>query len=214
MNKRLSTVSLAIPLAISWLSIAQGVQASRYIRNANSTFYYITQSHESSRQFDPQTSTRLNESCLNSLESQLIYESIAAAGVSFQWRVEGDYLYGQMEANTTGWIAVGFNTRSALAGTRLIMGYVQGDTVVVEEHIADPPNHYPKTQIGGIDGLSEVSGTELDGITRIRFRLLLDTGDGEVPLIPGDTYFATFAWSHEDDLDHHSARRDGIHINL
>jgi hypothetical protein len=138
-----------------------------------------------------------------------------AAGVEFEWRIEGNVLKGRMSARTTGWVTVGFNKVRDLRGTRLVMGYVDGDRTVVEEHIADPPDHRPKVSLGGTSGVLSASGREQDGTTTIDFELLLDTGDSfDVPLVPGQSYFTTFAWSHEDDLDHHSASRSAIDLVL
>lgn len=138
-----------------------------------------------------------------------------AAGVEFEWRIEGDVLKGRMSARTTGWVTVGFNRERDLRGTRLVMGYVQGGRTVVEEHIADPPDHRPKVSLGGTSGVLSASGVERDGTTTIDFELRLDTGDAfDVPLVPGRSYYATFAWSHEDDLYHHSASRSAIDLVL
>ncbi|HTE55651.1 MAG TPA: DOMON domain-containing protein [Kofleriaceae bacterium] len=139
----------------------------------------------------------------------------SAAGVEFEWRIEGDVMKGRMSAKTRGWVTVGFNTVRDLRGTRLVMGYVDGDRTVVEEHIADPPDHRPKVQLGGTSGVVSASGREVDGTTTIEFELRLDTGDSfDVPLVPGRSYFTTFAWSHEDDLYHHSAMRSAIDLVL
>ncbi|MEX1364909.1 MAG: DOMON domain-containing protein [Nannocystaceae bacterium] len=143
------------------------------------------------------------------------FEHVTAVGMIFDWRVEGRSLRGRMQAPTTGWVTVGFNPEDSLAGSKLVMGYVAGDEVVVEEHIADPPNHRPKTQLGGHHAVSEVSGAERDGTTTIEFLLELDSGDPvDVVLRPGSRYHLTMAWSHEDDLYHHSARRTSVEIVL
>jgi hypothetical protein len=139
---------------------------------------------------------------------------VTASGVDFEWTIEGPVMHGKMSARTLGWVTVGFNQRSELKGTRLIMGYVQDGKVVVEEHIADPPNHGPKSAVGGRNAVVSQSGTEQNGVTTIEFTLTLDTGDDLVPLEQGQVYFTTLAWSHEDDLYHHSAMRTAIDVKL
>lgn len=142
-------------------------------------------------------------------------KTVSAADVTFEWSIEGKHLRGRMSAPTTGWVTVGFNTKSQLDGTKLVMGYVDRGKVVCEEHIADPPNHRPKTEHGGHNSLSEVRGTETGGTTTIDFLLELSSGDPvDVELIPGRRYYLTLAWSHEDDLYHHSARRTAVDIIL
>jgi len=143
------------------------------------------------------------------------FQSVTAVGMTFEWRTEGPHLRGRMTAPTTGWVTVGFNSRDELAGSKLVMGYVSGDRVVVEEHIADPPDHRPKTELGGHHAISDVTGYERDGATTIEFLLELDSGDPvDVSLRPGQRYHLTMAWSHEDDLYHHSARRTAVEITL
>lgn len=144
------------------------------------------------------------------------FKRATAVDVVFEWRIEGDKLHGKMHAPTRGWVTVGFNTEPQLAGTKLVMGYVspRGE-VVLEEHIADPPNHRPKTELGGHDALSNTQGHEQGGETHLEFLLELDSGDPvDVVLVPGQRYHVTLAWSHEDDLYHHSARRSAVEIDL
>jgi hypothetical protein len=135
--------------------------------------------------------------------------------MTFEWRIEGEVLKGRMTAPTQGWVAVGFNRTKQLKGTRLIMGYVQNGRTTVEEHIADPPDHRPKTSLGGTSGVLSAKGSEGMGKTTIEFTLQLDTGDSfDVSLRPGETYHTTLAWSFEDDLYHHSAMRTAVDLTL
>lgn len=142
-------------------------------------------------------------------------KTVTAVDVTFEWEIQGGYLRGRMSAPTTGWVTVGFNDKSQLDGTKLVMGYVADGKAFCEEHIADPPNHRPKTERGGHNALTAVSGTELNGVTTIDFSLELDSRDPvDIVLIPGRRYYVTLAWSHEDDLYHHSARRTAVEISL
>jgi len=142
-------------------------------------------------------------------------KTVTSAGVTFEWSIEGAHLRGRMSAATTGWVTVGFNARSTLDGSKLVMGYVHDGKVVCEEHIADPPDHRPKTERGGHNALSEVGGTEVKGVTTIDFILELDSKDPvDVVLVPGQHYYLTLAWSHEDDFYHHSAQRNAVDIVL
>src|SRR5262245_57952860 len=52
------------------------------------------------------------------------YKRASAAGVTFEWRIDGDALEGRMSARTLGWVTIGFNRARTLDGTRLVMGYV------------------------------------------------------------------------------------------
>lgn len=139
-----------------------------------------------------------------------------AAGVTFEWHLDETHLHGRMSAQTTGWVTIGFNTERDLAGTRLLMGRVRADgTAEVEEHIADPPNHRPKTELGGRNIVSNVRGEEQDGVTTIEFSIERSSGDEiDIVLDEGIEYYVTFAWSRDDDFYHHSAQRSAIDIRL
>jgi hypothetical protein len=150
-----------------------------------------------------------------SSEAGTDYAKASAGGMTFEWRIEGDVMKGHMTGPTLGWVAVGFNREKQLKGTRLIMGYVQNGRTIVEEHIVDPPDHKPKSALGGTSGVICASGTESGGKTTIEFTLKLGTGDSfDVPLVRGGVYYTTFAWSHEDDLYHHSAMRTAMDLTL
>jgi hypothetical protein len=139
----------------------------------------------------------------------------SAAGVTFEWRVEGEHLSGCLQAPTTGWVAVGFNTRPALDGARLVMGRVAGGHAHAEVHRADPPRHEARRAADGEPLLSHVSGAPSSAGTRLCFRMALRAGfAGDVSLRAEQATHLILAWSHEADFQHHSARREALEVML
>ncbi|MCB9676349.1 MAG: hypothetical protein H6737_14595 [Alphaproteobacteria bacterium] len=128
--------------------------------------------------------------------------SVHGGGVDFAWVVEDGVLTGEASAATAGWVCVGFGARPGLAGSVLVMGAHGPQGSVVEEHVAQPPRHPRRVDLGEPPGLLEGRAEERDGRTTVRFRWALDPA-----LRVGEPVYLTLAWSHEDDFDHHSARR-------
>jgi hypothetical protein len=138
----------------------------------------------------------------------------SAAGVEFRWALQdGRLLHGCMRARTHGWVTVGFNTRPALDGARLVMGRVVDGRAELEVHRAEPPRH---ERIAGADGAVRlVGGAQEDGFTRLCFVMPLGQIDGaDVALAAGATTHLVLAWSHERDFDHHSADRGAVSVVL
>ena len=124
-------------------------------------------------------------------------------------------LHAEVRAPTGGWVAVGLNDRAELAGSLLVMAAVRDGELVVEEHIAQPPDHPRRQDLGGTPGLVSSEGHESEGATTVRFSLKLDTGDSVAPkLRAGDRIGLTLAWSRDDDFGHHSARRELVPVEL
>jgi hypothetical protein len=146
---------------------------------------------------------------------------VGAAGVCFRWHIQtgprgtSDELHGCVEAATTGWVAVGFNTRAGLAGTRLVMTRVVGGQAQAEMQIADPPHHRHQRQADGTEWVRAVTGEQLQGRTRVCFVMPLRTdAANDRPLQPGQATHLVLAWSHEADFKHHSAQRESLTVTL
>ncbi|MFT5685345.1 MAG: hypothetical protein ACI8RZ_006296 [Myxococcota bacterium] len=137
---------------------------------------------------------------------------VTAAGVHVSWAVVGDALEVTTRAETSGWVLVGFHSRSALAGSRLVMAAVTDAGPRLEEHVADPPNHAARS-MGAV--ASMISVTEEGGTTTARFQVPLDPEDPTLPtLVPGQRTWLWLATSNHDDFQHHSARREGVWVSL
>lgn len=136
----------------------------------------------------------------------------SAAGVEVSWSVVGEDLEVTARAETTGWVLVGFHSQPQLSGARLVMAAVTDGGPVLEEHVAEPPRHAARTA-GAVAVMLAV--TQVEGGTIATFRIPLDPSDTSLPtLTPGERTWIWLAYSNHDDLQHHSARREGMWVVL
>lgn len=122
--------------------------------------------------------------------------------------VSGDMLECELRANTTGWVAVGFNPSAQMQDANFIIGNViEGVGTVRDDWGNSPTSHLPDTDLGGTNDVEPVTAMEAEGVSQLRFRLPLNSGDSkDVVLVPGSSYPVIFASGSEDDLDsYHSS---------
>jgi hypothetical protein len=141
--------------------------------------------------------------------------SVEGAGVRLEWVIRDAQLHACMQAVTRGWVAVGFNTQPTLDGARLVMGRVRQGHAQAQVHIAKPPRHIHRLTPQGAERVSEVTGFQDKGHTRVCFRMPLAAADAEdVQLSAGQSTHIILAWSHESDFEHHSAQRSALQVML
>ncbi len=121
-------------------------------------------------------------------------------GMVLNWRIEGANILLEMSSPRNGWLAIGFNRRSGLQGTHLLMGRViNGTAEVSDRFIVAPGNHQTIASLGGKPWSDEISGWEIGSGTVIRFRLPLYQADKwRYALAPGNQYYVLMAFSQED----------------
>lgn len=138
------------------------------------------------------------------------------SGVILEWRTTATHMQGCMQAQTKGWITVGFNTQPSLDGARLVMGRVDVKSSLIEIHQAMPPRHEMRySSAVKSEVIQLISSEQLGGLTRICFRMALAASyAGDVALAAGKPVHLVLAWSHERDFQHHSAQRGAINTVL
>lgn len=135
-----------------------------------------------------------------------------AGGVMLYWSNDTQFLYAGLEAETRGWVAVGFDPESRMKGANYVFGYVKDGVAFAEDMFGTLPagfdSHPPDEQLGGTTDLLEYGGVEMGGVTVIEFRIPLDSGDAyDKPLSVGATYTVLLAQGSADDpTSVHSAR--------
>lgn len=141
---------------------------------------------------------------------------IEADGMVFNWKIQEQWLICDMQGPMKGWIAVGFNTRSGLEGTNLIMGAVQnGEVVISDRHIVAVGTHQSVSALGGLESAVLMEGSQDESGVHIRFRLPLRTPDEwHHNLEKGRVYHLLMAYSRDPDFGHHSAMRKHFQIKL
>ncbi len=137
----------------------------------------------------------------------------------FQWKVDGDVLHVQMAAPTTGWISVGFDPEKMMGGADIIIGYVSDGTVFLSDDFGSGNvKHEKDISLGGEDNILSMEGEEIEGATRIRFSIPLDSGDSyDKPLVPGNEYKVIVAYGPDGSDDfgtYHSRTRGSFDITL
>lgn len=122
--------------------------------------------------------------------------------VSFAWAVDGENLHVKISAETTGWVAVGFNPETAMKGANFILGAVndQGQVMITDHYGVGYTSHKEDTAIGGTSDISQVYGSEKDGVTEIGFTIPLDSGDMmDTPIDPAKQTTVLLAYSAAQD---------------
>ncbi len=94
------------------------------------------------------------------------------------WSIDGDKIHVKLSAETTGWVAIGFDPEIAMQGANIIIGAVKNGKVRIEDHYGDRKRgHKPDEKLGGASHVLNPMGMEENGVTTISFTLALDSGD-------------------------------------
>ncbi|MBN2830551.1 MAG: T9SS type A sorting domain-containing protein [Candidatus Cloacimonetes bacterium] len=120
------------------------------------------------------------------------YQTVSTAGVTLNYRVTDDSqnLECQLSANTTGWVAVGFDPTNTMQNGNIIIGYDQaGTTMIRDDWGTTQTAHSADTAIGGTNDIITSSSMETGGVTELHFIIPLDSGDTkDKPLMIGQSY--------------------------
>ena len=143
-------------------------------------------------------------------------KTVEAAGVSVHWSTDEKFLYGALSAKTKGWIAVGFDPDSGMAGANYIFGYVKdGKTVVADMFGSGGYSHPLDTDLGGTDDIKATGGSENGGVTVIEFQIPLDSGDAkDKPLVSGKSYRIILAHGNGDSFSSPHTSRGSAKLKL
>lgn len=147
------------------------------------------------------------------------YQSVTESGVNVQWMVEGDTLHIQVTAKTTGWVAVGFDPSNMMQDANILIGYVaDGKAFVRDDYGVGKVKHGPDTENGGTEDVSDISGSEEDGVTTLSYTIPLNSGDSkDKPLEAGKKYkviVATGPDGKDDFGTYHTSNRGSVEITL
>lgn len=142
--------------------------------------------------------------------------STSAAGVTLQYMVAGTELHCILTANTSGWVAVGFNPSNMMQDANFIIGYVQGNnTQIRDEWGTGTTTHSSDISLGGTDDVTIISGSESGGNTEIEFSIPLDSGDEYDQVLELEqTYTIILARGNSDDFSGFHTAADYTSISL
>jgi len=131
------------------------------------------------------------------------FVSVTAAGITLEYKVDGSDIHCILNANTSGWIAVGFDPSSMMKDANLIIGYVAGGTGFIRDDWGvSNTGHTSDLNLGGIDNVVFISASEVGGSTELEFKIPLDSGDDFDRILEvGQTYSVILAKGDNDDFD-------------
>lgn len=154
-----------------------------------------------------------NKSGSGSSSGTVVYEDqVTAAGVTMQWNSEGSDLAVTLTAQTAGWVAVGFSPTVGMQDANIIIGYVSGGTPSVRDDYGVGVNAHSPDTTGHV---TVITGTETGGVTQIKFRIPLDSGDAQDrPLAIGSVYKTLLAYGSADNFTLQHANRALVNIRI
>lgn len=119
------------------------------------------------------------------------WQEINVEGFTLRWAtVAGDNLAVELNAPTTGWVALGFDPTQAMMNGNIIIGFVESKGVVARDDWGTGLTaHASDISLGGSSDLTVDGGLESLGSTEIQFTIPLNSGDAyDKPLVIGTTY--------------------------
>jgi len=143
--------------------------------------------------------------------------TVEAKDITFSWKVEGDKLAGKVSAKTEGWVGVGFNPSNKMKDANFILGYVKDGKVTIEDDYgATSTSHKTDDSQGGSSDVTQVSGSENDGVTTIEFVIPLNSGDekDEKLEVNGDTVLLLAYGAGRDSFRMKHKYRTAMTVNL
>ena len=137
-------------------------------------------------------------------------------GMSFSWKIEGDYMHCEVRSPGKGWVAVGFNTKQEITKSNLIMGAAEhGHFKMSDRYVVSFGNHKSVLSLGGNEAILDRNVIENEKGSIMTFKIKVKSEDTyHYNLIQGEEIFLWMAYSREDDFEHHSAMRTSIKITL
>jgi len=136
------------------------------------------------------------------VQSEDGYTTVQVGDIKSGCKIEGDRLFVTLSAPTKGWISVGFKPGTMMKDANIIIGYVAGGELVLEDHFGvGNIAHKADTELGGTMDVEAVEGSESDGATSFTFSIPLDSGDEyDQPLAAGETVKIILAYAGKDDF--------------
>ncbi len=133
-----------------------------------------------------------------------------------RWEIVKKHIHFEMEAPTDGWVTIGFNETTTLAGTYLLMGRIRNGKAEVVEHYTEKLGSYkPISDYGISSQTNDIAGNEKGNRSKLHFSIpIKKTSKYHQQLSPGTKWSLLLAYSLEDDFQHHSIMRTSVEIKL
>ena len=144
------------------------------------------------------------------------WKSADTGGFHLEWMVDGSNLNIKVSTATEGWIAVGFNPTNKMKDANIIIGYIEDGMVTIEDHFGNGKfSHRSDVSLGGNDDVSNIGGSEENGVTELIFTIPMDSGDqDDRALTEGQRYKVIFASHKKDRITVKHNNRSSVEITL
>lgn len=128
--------------------------------------------------------------------------TVTVSGTTFSWEISDDYIEATIEAETEGWVAVGFNPDQMMEGADFIIAYVkEGKVFIRDDYGSGFITHESDVSLGGSEDLEILGGEEKNKKTSITFRRSLISDDEfDHSFTAGETITVLFAYGAKDDF--------------
>ncbi len=136
------------------------------------------------------------------------YYKIQSGSFTLRYKViENEELECLLEAVSSGWIAVGFNPSNQMKDANIIIGYVEDSIGYIrDDYGTGNTSHASDLNLGGSSDVILLSASQEEGITSLKFRIPLDSGDPyDTVLNIGSIYPVIFARGNQNDFETHHA---------
>jgi hypothetical protein len=98
--------------------------------------------------------------------------------IQFNWSIDNDNLKIKLQAQTPGWVGIGFNPTEGMKGANFILGSVKdGAATITNQHGISKTLHRKNTDLGGANRIINPSGTSNNTQTVIGFAIPYKAGD-------------------------------------
>ena len=138
-------------------------------------------------------------------------------GMTFNYEIlEDSHIEISLEAPTKGWVGVGFNDHNDIVGSDLYLFHVVGqEAEALDMKVVGLGNPKIDSQLGGTHSVAVLKGQEVDGRTKVTFRLPFPSSDPyDFRHELGKQFWLILAYSTHDEFDHHSRMRKHIPFTL
>ncbi|MGL1893453.1 MAG: DOMON domain-containing protein [Spirochaetaceae bacterium] len=157
-----------------------------------------------------------NETAITEGETQLNDDgtkTIIVSGITFTWKIDGEYLYGTLESKYTGWIAIGINPKNMMQEADFVIGYVSDGVVNIRDDYGNwLTSHAADEELGGTNDVEAITGSENEDGTRFEFkRKIISTDEFDNTITLGVETPVIFATGKIDDYNSmHTVKGKGI----
>lgn len=180
-----------------------GTYATVATPTANTTVYTDTNcSSFSTYYYRIKSFNAMGDSAYSNEASAVTFNRTTSGSMILQWKTEGANLRVRVSAPTTGWVSVGFVPVNKMQGANIIIGYVSGGTLFIQDNYGTGTGtHASDISLGGTDNITNKSGTEIGGVTELVFTIPLNSGDSrDKPLVVGNNYNVILGYSNSDNF--------------